>query len=47
MNVDSILKIKGIAVHTIAPTASLVMAVHQLSIMGIGALVVSDDGLRG
>lgn len=44
MKVEGILKIKGAEVQTIESDASLVMAVHRLSMMGIGALVVSDDG---
>jgi CBS domain-containing protein len=46
MKVESILKGKGRDVQTIGSTVSLVHAVHQLSTMGIGALVVSDDGRR-
>ena len=46
MKVESILKDKGRDVQTIGTTVSLVLAVHQLSTMGIGALVVSDDGRR-
>lgn len=44
--VESILKAKGRSVHTIGPSASLVLAVHQLSSLGIGALVVTNDGRR-
>jgi CBS domain-containing protein len=44
MKVESILSGKGRAVHTIGPGASLVLVVHQLSSLGIGALVVTDDG---
>lgn len=46
MNVESILKIKGAEVRTIESGGSLELAVHRLSTMGIGALVVSDDGRR-
>ena len=46
MKVESILTGKGRGVHTIGSGASLVLAVHQLSSLGIGALVVTDDGLR-
>jgi len=46
MKVESILRSKGRDVQTIGSTVSLVLAVHQLSSMGIGALVVSDDGHR-
>ncbi len=46
MKVESILKSKGRDVETITAVESLVLAVHQLSTRGIGALVVSDDGRR-
>ncbi len=46
MKVESILKSKGRNVQTVASEVSLVLAVHQLSSRGIGALVVSDDGRR-
>ncbi len=46
MKVESILKSKGRDVQTVAPDLSLVMATHQLSSRGIGALVVSEDGRR-
>ena len=46
MKVESILKSKGHDVRTIGSEVSLVLAVHQLSSIGIGALVVSDDGRR-
>lgn len=46
MKVESILSGKGRAVHTIGSGTSLVLAVHQLSSLGIGALVVTDDGQR-
>ena len=46
MKVESILKSKGRDVQIIGAKVSLVLAVHQLSTMGIGALVVSDDGRR-
>jgi CBS domain-containing protein len=46
MKVESILKAKGRDVQTVGSSVSLELAVHQLSTMGIGALVVSDDGRR-
>ena len=46
MKVESILSSKGRNVQTVDSSVSLVLAVHQLSTMGIGALVVSDDGRR-
>jgi len=44
MNVETILKAKGTAVVTIAPTASIAEAVALLTRKRIGALVVSTDG---
>lgn len=44
MTVRSILGAKGSRVETIQPEATVVTAVHRLVTMGIGALVVSDDG---
>ncbi|HTZ79826.1 MAG TPA: CBS domain-containing protein [Stellaceae bacterium] len=44
MNVESILKVKGDAVITIPPTATLAEAVDLLARRRIGALVVSADG---
>jgi CBS domain-containing protein len=46
MKVETILKDKGRNVETVQPEASMVMVVHKLSTMGIGALVVSSDGQR-
>lgn len=46
MKVESILKGKGRSVETVRPDVSIVMALHKLITMGIGALVVSDDGTR-
>ena len=46
MKVDSILKGKGRDVQTVGTDVSLVLAIHQLSTRGIGALVVSEDGRR-
>jgi CBS domain-containing protein len=43
MNVETILKSKGRAVHTIAPTAAIADVVRRLSELRIGALVVSGD----
>lgn len=43
MNVETILKEKGRAVHTIAPTATIAEAVRRLTELRIGALVVSGD----
>ena len=44
MNVSSILKVKGTAVATIAPDATIATVAHELRHRGIGALVVSEDG---
>jgi CBS domain-containing protein len=44
MNVDGILKVKGDAVVTIAPTAAIAEAVDLLCRKRIGALVVSANG---
>ena len=44
MHVQSILAIKGSAVATIAPSATLGDATAALRDHGVGALVVSDDG---
>ena len=44
MNVDAILKVKGDAVVTIRPTATLAEAVTLLCQKRIGALVVSANG---
>lgn len=46
MNVDAILRHKGRDVATIVPTATAVEAAHELTRRGIGALVVSPDGIR-
>ena len=46
MKVESILKGKGHDVQTIGSEVSIVLAIHQLSSKGIGALVVSDDQRR-
>jgi CBS domain-containing protein len=45
MKVEGILKAKGREVETIAPEASVPLVLHKLSTLGIGALVVSPDGL--
>ena len=44
MNVDAILKVKGDAVVTIKPTATIAEAVEILCRQRIGALVVSANG---
>jgi CBS domain-containing protein len=44
MNVETILKAKGTAVVTIAPSATIAEAVTLLTRRRIGALVVSTDG---
>lgn len=46
MFVEEILHRKGHDVRTIRPTASVAEAVRRLSLEGIGALVVSEDGER-
>ncbi len=46
MKVDTVLRGKGRNVETIRSDASILMALHKLSSLGIGALVVSDDGER-
>ncbi len=44
MKVDTILEDKGRQVETVRPETSLGVAVHKLSSLGFGALVVSRDG---
>lgn len=44
MNVEDILKIKGRDVDTVRPDTSMVVAIHKLTTLRIGALVVSADG---
>ncbi len=46
MRVETILEKKGRHVETVAPDASLQLAVHKLTVNNIGALVVSPDGQR-
>ncbi len=46
MNVEKILESKGRAVATIPPDTKVAFAADKLSAMGIGALVVSSDGLH-
>lgn len=46
MKVESILKIKGRDVETVRPDTSVVVAIHKLTTLRIGALVVSGDGER-
>lgn len=43
MNVEGILRSKGRSVETISPNADLVLAVHKLATLHIGALVVVED----
>jgi len=44
MNVEVILRRKGREVATILPTATMAEAARELTVRGIGALVVSEDG---
>ncbi|MGH9266603.1 MAG: CBS domain-containing protein [Acidimicrobiales bacterium] len=46
MNVESILTAKGRSVETSRPDVSVVLVVHQLKRLGIGAVVVSTDRKR-
>jgi len=46
MRVESILKIKGRDVETVRPDTSVVVTIHKLTTLGIGALVVSGNGER-
>jgi len=46
MSVEQILREKGSAVTTVAPQATIREAVTQLRHLGIGALVVSSDGIK-
>lgn len=46
MKVESILKGKGRNVETIRPDQGMAMVLHKLTSMGLGALVVSEDGQR-
>lgn len=46
MKVDTVLKGKGRSVETIRSDQGIQMAIHRLSTLGIGALVVSDDGKK-
>ena len=46
MRVETILEKKGRQVETVAPDASLQLAVHKLTTHNIGALVVTSDGER-
>ena len=46
MKVEGILKAKGRSVETARPDTPLLVVIHKLSTMGIGALVVSSDGER-
>src|SRR2546421_12443160 len=47
MKVENILDAKGWAVETISPEASMPLAIHRLTTVGIAALVVSSDGEAG
>lgn len=44
MRVADIIRLKGDEVGTVSPDASITDAVSQLASLGVGALVVSDDG---
>lgn len=44
MKVEAILKVKGREVQTIDAAETMAIAVHRLSALRIGALVVTDDG---
>ncbi len=46
MKVASILELKGNTVETTPVNATVASVVHRLTALGIGALVVSDDGRR-
>ena len=46
MRVEGILKAKGRSVETATPNADLRVVLHKLSALGIGALVVTADGVR-
>jgi CBS domain-containing protein len=46
MNVEHILDSKGRSVETVRPDATVDFALHRLTALGIGALVVSSDGVR-
>ncbi len=46
MKVDVVLKAKGREVETVQPDAGIMMVLHKLTTMGIGAVVVSSDGQR-
>jgi CBS domain-containing protein len=46
MKVGTILDAKGHQVETVKPDTPVVVAVHRLTALGIGALVVSADGQR-
>jgi CBS domain-containing protein len=46
MKVESILETKGRKVETIPPEAELPLVIHKLVSLGIGSLVVSQDGRK-
>lgn len=46
MKVEDILRLKGMQVETIGPDSKMLVAVHRMTMMNIGALVVSGGGQR-
>ena len=46
MNIEHILDSKGRSVETVRPDATIDFALHRLTALGIGTLVVSADGAR-
>jgi CBS domain-containing protein len=46
MRVENILDAKGRKVETIEPDADLRLVVHKLATLGIGSLVVTEDGQK-
>lgn len=46
MNVEDILGVKGRSVETVKPATPVAVALHKLTTLNIGALVVSADGER-
>lgn len=46
MKVDTILEVKGRQVEKVRPDTSIDIAIHKLSSLGFGALMVSKDGVR-
>ena len=45
MNVSSILQVKGSDIMTVRPTETIQNAAMRLRLKGVGALVVSNDGV--